>query len=325
MIYLTDNVGFESSLEMSILDSALNHGLVLEYSCKHGICGVCKVKVLTGETKLEGIENSLSKKELRNGYILACCRSAIGDVYLEAENLSVLKEIEIKTLPARIASIQNLSNDIVEVYLRIPPSVEFKFVEGQYIDVLGLNSVRRSYSIASNSEDIQIKLLIKKVEGGIFSHYWFEKAQKNDLLRLEGPKGTFFLRDSSVQLIFLATGTGIAPIISILEGLDIDSLFVQTSSIHVFWGNKKPEDFIWKPRFQKLKLDIHYVLSEPHLEWKGRVGYVQDFVRAKVNDLINVDVYACGSHKMIEMAKSTLLKQGLKKNHFFSDAFVQSY
>lgn len=317
-----DNI--PSNTGTSILGSALSNNIILEYSCKSGQCGACKTTLLEGKVKDIKPQLALSAEDIKGNKILTCCCEPISDILIDAEGLSALHEIEIKTMPVRIVSVEKLSADIIEVKFRLPPTIEFKFLEGQFIDVIGPGTVRRSYSIASISIESEISLLIKKVELGILSQYWFNYAKHNDLLRIEGPKGTFFLRDQSKNLVFLATGTGIAPIISMLNKLDHDDNFIQQQSISLFWGNRHPQNFVWKPKFQKIKIKVNYLLSKPNKEWKGEVGYVQDIAISQLSDLHHVDVYACGSSDMIQLAKKSFIKAGLEEKNFYSDAFIQS-
>jgi CDP-4-dehydro-6-deoxyglucose reductase len=233
--------------------------------------------------------------------------------------------IEVKILPTRINSLELLSEDIMQVKLRVPPSSNFVFLEGQFIDIIGPNSIRRSYSIASISSNKEIILLIKRVKNGEFSNYWFNKAKSNDLLRIEGPKGTFFLRDRAKPLVFLATGTGIAPIISILDRLDSDPDFNQTEGISLFWGNRVQQDFVWKSNFKKINVDFHPIISRKEDDWKGEIGHVQDVALRISDNIRKINVYACGASEMINSAKASFVKSGLNENDFYSDAFVQSY
>ena len=315
---------FDAQADQSILDAALNSGLVFEYSCKNGQCGVCKATLLKGDVVELQAQLALTDQERREGQILTCCCSATTDIEIDAFDLSVLHGIEVKTLPARISHVAYLSEHIVEVKLRLPPTAQFKFIEGQYLDVIW-NAIRRSYSIASISSDKEITLLIKRFENGQMSDYWFNKAKLNDLLRIEGPKGTFFLRDAGKSLNFLATGTGIAPIKSILNCLENDSGYQQENSIAVYWGNRLPEDFVWQSNFSKLKVDFYNVLSRPVADWSSETGYVQDIALARQKNLDDTVVYACGSNAMIQSAKQRFLDSGLLENRFYSDAFVQSF
>jgi len=207
-----DGLSFNSKSECSILESALNSGIVFNYSCKSGQCGACKTTLIEGEIIEIQEQLVLNKEDQANNQFLTCCCMATSDILIDATDLSAMHGIEEKILPARINSLELLSEDVMQVRLRLPPVSNFVFLEGQYIDIIGQNSIRRSYSIASISSNKEIVLLIKRVKNGEFSNYWFNEARTNDLLRIEGPKGTFFLRNRGKSLVFLATGTGISPI-----------------------------------------------------------------------------------------------------------------
>lgn len=325
MINTESGEAINGQKNVSVLDSALKSGLVFEYSCRTGQCGACKVTLLEGEVDELQSQLALSDDDLVRRKILTCCCAPKTDILIDAEDLTVLKDIKVKTLPARISLINQLSEEIVEVVLRFPASADFKFLEGQYIDVI-LNSVRRSYSISSTAVDKEVTLLIKRVKQGVMSDYWFSKAKVNDLLRIEGPKGTFFLRATNKPLVFLATGTGIAPIMSILKKLDRHTSFNQSNDIHLFWGNRLAENFIWQPDFNNISVEIERVVSKPDSGWDGKTGYIQDIsldiLGEKVRDS---DVYACGSNDMIQSAKLAFKKVGHSEKCFYSDAFVQSY
>lgn len=319
-----ENKVFQGKIDQSILDSALNANLVFEYSCRSGQCGVCKTNLLEGEfTELQP-QIALTEQQKNSGQILTCCCAPKTDILIDAEDLSALHGIETKTLPARINSIIKHTSEIIEVTLRLPPTATFEFLEGQYLDVLQ-NNIRRSYSIASTSSQKEIALLIKRFKNGKMSDYWFNHAKENDLLRIEGPKGTFFLRDDSKPLFFLATGTGIAPIMSILNSLDETPDYKQQKPITVYWGNRHPEEFVWHPDFKKINVEFIKVCSKPSQDWIGEKGYVQNIAIQKQPGLVDCLVYACGSNEMIQSAKRLFTEAGLPKNRFYSDAFVQSF
>ena len=308
----------------TILDSALASELVFDYGCKNGQCGTCRTTLLKGE--IIEIQKQLALDgENANNQFLTCCCIAATDILIDATDLSALHGIEVKILPVRINSLELLSKDIMQVKLRLAPTSNFVFLEGQFVDIIGPNSIRRSYSMASFSSNKEIVLLIKKVQCGELSNYWFNEAKLNDLLRIDGPKGTFFLRDKSKSVVFLATGTGIAPIISILDGLESDPDFNQTESISLFWGNRVQQDFIWKPNFKKINVNFFPIISRKDDEWKGKTGYVQDVALSIFDSVQKINVYACGASEMINSAKVSFIRAGLSEKDFYSDAFVQSY
>lgn len=324
LIKSSGNVVIQSSSSTTILSSALRDGFIFAYSCKTGRCGVCKTTLLEGEVIELQSQIALTDQQKLNNQILTCCCAPKTDILIDAEDLSVLHGIESKTLPARISTIKKHTSEVIEVTLRLPPTANFKFLEGQYLDVVR-NNLRRSYSIASTSTQKEISLLIKRFENGKMSNYWFNQAKENDLLRIEGSKGTFFLRDNSKPLLFLVTGTGIAPIMSILKKLDEGKDYQQTQTISVYWGNRYPEEFVWQLEFKNLNVDLIKVCSKPDATWAYDIGYVQEIALQKQPGLVDCAVYACGSNAMIQSAKQLFTKAGLPENQFYSDAFVQSF
>ncbi|MDQ7003301.1 MAG: FAD-binding oxidoreductase [Ghiorsea sp.] len=323
-IKTTEGVNYNGDITTSILDSAQNHHINFAYSCKNGQCGVCKTTLLQGEVIELQVQTELTDVDRKNKKILTCCCAPKTDILIDAEDLSALQGIEIKTLPVRINQILKLTDHIVEVELRLPPTAEFIFLEGQFIDVIAPQGVRRSYSIANSNEEKTIRLFIKKVENGILSQYWFHEAKVNDLLRIEGPKGSFFFRKPKRNIIFMATGTGIAPVKAILDKLAETSDSFSATSFSLYWGNRKIEDFFWKPNYSSLDLNYVPVLSREHEAWQGRVGYIQDAVVADGLSMNDTQVYACGSLPMIESASAMLVKNGLEEKEFYADAFVSS-
>lgn len=317
---------FNADATTSILDAARAEGIVLEYSCRTGRCGVCKAHLVSGETTVLRPEaESLTADEAAQSLILTCCRAAAGPVVLDIEPLDRMAGLEIRTVPARIVSIERVAPDIVTVVLRTPPATPLHFLPGQYVDVLAAG-VRRSYSLANAPRaDGLLEFIVKRYPGGVLSEYWFERAQANDLIRIEGPFGTFFLRDEGPRdIVFLATGTGIAPVKALLEELAADPGRADRHRLSVFWGNREAENFVWDPVALGLDVGFHHLLSGPDGTWAGKRGYVQDAAINAGIDPEDTVVYACGSNAMIASARAALLALGLAPKRFFSDAFVSS-
>lgn len=322
-IKLSSDKTFDSIEGKSILDSALANKVVLEYSCRNGRCAVCKTELISGETKILNEEISLTEQEKQTGFILTCCREAKSDLSLEATDISEIAHLQIKTLPCRINKITQLNDEVLEVTLRLPPNAGFNYLAGQYIDIIK-GDIRRSYSIANApKEDAEITLQIKKFENGMMSDYWFNQAKENDLLRFEGPLGTFFLRESNKQnLVFLATGTGIAPIKAIFEQLEKTE--ATDKNIYIYWGGRTEKDLYLQPKIANNVIKFIPVFSRPPENWQGRSGYVQQALLEDKINLQDTTIYACGSEAMIHSAKELLTQNGLDKKHFYSDAFVES-
>ena len=323
---LADGREFDAGEGISLLDAALAAGIVLPYSCRTGRCSTCKAKVRSGSTRVIIGESGLVPGESDEGWILTCARTATSDVVLEAEDLAGVALPAPKTLPCRIAQLEHLAPDVLKVVLRFPPTADFAFIPGQYVDLIGPTGTRRSYSLANASfAEKTLELHIRAVEGGAMSQYWFGQAKVNDLLRLYGPLGTFFLRDiAGNDLILLATGTGIAPIKAMLESVVHLPVEQRPRSLTVFWGGRKSHDLYLD--VAGIPGDHAYipVLSRPDEEWSGAKGYVQDVLVASNRPLEEAAVYACGSDTMIRSAKEALIKRGLPSGRFYSDAFVSS-
>jgi CDP-4-dehydro-6-deoxyglucose reductase len=310
----------------TLLVAAENAQIALPYSCKTGRCSTCKCKVIAGKTEALQEEVGLSALEKADGWILSCVRTAVTDLSLDVEDLGGVVLPKAKTLPCRINSIDKLAPDVVRVLLRLPLTAEFSFIPGQYIDVIGPASVRRSYSLANSSfADKQLELHIRAVDGGAMSQYWFRQAKANDLLRLNGPLGTFFLRNmAGLDLVFLATGTGIAPVKAMLESMHDLPAEMKARSVTVLWGGRTRQDLYFDAAGIPGGFNLVPVLSRSDSRWTGARGHVQHALLSLLPDLSQAAVYACGSDVMIRDAQTTLTAAGLPSNRFYSDAFVCS-
>ena len=324
-IKLKNNKIFNCDKDLTIFEAAKKNNITLEHSCLNARCRSCMVKVLSGKTINKEEELVLTKGDKDENFVLSCNAKPLSDLELDVEDLGEIIFYEKKIIPSKINNIENLTDDVLKITLRIPPNSNFNFNSGQYVNIIKGN-LTRSYSIANCSDHKnQLEFYIKKYTNGLMSEYFFKEAKINDLLRLEGPVGTFFLRGSSFKnIIFLATGTGIAPIKSILEGLDKSYEQYQNKNLWVIVGARYQEDLFWNPNFKNLNIKYIPVLSRPENDWNGAKGYVQDIVLNQQIDLESTQVYACGSNDMINSAKELFFKNNLKENNFFSDAFVQT-
>jgi len=324
-IKLNSNKTFSCDKDSTIFEAAKKSNIVLEHSCLSARCRSCVVKVLSGKTINKEEELVLTKEEKNENFVLSCNAKPLSDIELDIEDLGEIKLFDKKIIPSKISVIEKLTDDVIKVVLRIPPNSNFNFNSGQYVNIIKGN-ITRSYSIANSSDHKnQLEFFVKNYENGLMSAYFFKEAKINDLLRLEGPIGTFFLRDSSFKnIVFLATGTGVAPIKSIIEGLDKSYEQFQNKNFWVIVGARYQDNLFWEPNLKNLNIKYIPVISRPNNVWSGEKGYVQDIVLKQQIDLENTQVYACGSNDMINSAKELFFKNNLKENNFFSDAFVQT-
>jgi CDP-4-dehydro-6-deoxyglucose reductase len=323
-INLKNDIHFLCAPEDTILSGAQKENIALDYSCKTGRCQSCKAKVIKGTSWATIDEIGLSEEEKSKGYILTCVRTATSDLTLDIEDLSEYSLEQVRTLPSKVDKITAISPNVIELQLRIPPNASLHYLSGQYINIIR-GDYKRSYSIANRNSNTNLVLFIKNYQGGKFSNYLFNEAKINDLLRIEGPIGTFFYRKTHKKnIIFLATGTGIAPVKAILEQMDENNIDLIDKNIYLFFGGRTEEDLFWKPDFRNIKVHFIPVLSRSNANWIGEKGYVQDRILTQKIDLTDSVLYACGSENMIKDSRVLLTANGLSEDAFYSDAFISS-
>jgi CDP-4-dehydro-6-deoxyglucose reductase, E3 len=323
---------FAAEADESILAAALRQGLTMPYGCKDGACGACKGKVLAGSVELGYYQPSaLSDAERAAGLTLYCCAQARSDLEIECKQMIRAGDIPVKTMPARIEVMERPAADVIVLKLRLPASEEFRFLAGQYIDILLKDGKRRSYSLASAPHQQGIlDLHIRHVPGGLFTEQVFTTMKARDILRFEGPHGGFFLReDSDKPLILLASGTGFAPVKALVEHMLAQGM---QRPVDLYWGARRRADLYMNDlpaAWAAAHPHIRYtpVLSEATVEdaWDGRTGFVHLAVIADHPDLAGFQVYACGAPPMIDAARRDFTAQcGLPAEEFFADAFTFS-
>ena len=328
VIELIDHTTFAAAPGLSILDAAQAAGLVLAHSCRTGRCGSCRIQVLAGQTRALLAETGLTAEDSNAGWILSCARAATTDLRLSAADLGALAHIRSATWPCRIDALHWLAPEVMRVVLRLPPQARWVHLSGQYLTLIARDGLRRSYSMANagataDAPQGRVVLHIRRVEGGALSRYWFEQARAGDLLRVQGPLGTFFLRDGAGRdLVFLATGTGMAPILAMLQDLDKLPAARRPRSVTLLWGGRQPQDLYLVPEHPGLR--YLPVLSRADASWPGARGHVQQVLLQTPRDWANTVVYACGSAAMVQSARSGLVAAGLPAGQFHADAFVSS-
>lgn len=316
-------IRFSVDGESSLLEAAAQSNIKLAHSCRDGSCGTCKSKLLTGEVDQPANLSGVSAEEVDQSFILTCVAKPMSDIEIQANYFPELDGLDPAIFPCKVKEINFPAPDIAVINLRLPPGSNFKYLPGQYIDLLW-NGERRSYSIANMQDTAHgIELHVRYVMNGIFSEFIFGKLKPEALLRLEGPRGTFFIRENESPIIFLAGGTGFAPVKAMIE-----QLISQGSSrlIYLYWGGQRVEHIYSRlpEGWQREYPNVNFipVLSGDDNSWEGRKGLVHQAVLEDFDELSRFDVYACGSMDMINAAKSDFLKQGLNEVNFYSDAFT---
>lgn len=320
---------FAAEADESLLDAALRHGLTLPHGCKDGVCGACKGKVLAGAVDHGRAQpHCLNDEEKAAGLALFCCATACSDLVIECKQIASASDIRVKTLPARIEKLERLAPDVMELHLRLPADERLQFLAGQYIDILLKDGRKRSFSLANAPHDnAMLQLHIRHIPGGAFTEQVFTTLKVRDILRFNGPHGSFHLReDSPKPVILLAGGTGFAPVKAIVEHAIAEAC---PRPMAIYRGARARADLYQDALPQQWAAShphIHYVpvLSEPAASdaWNGRTGLVHHAVMADFPDLSGHQVYACGAPAMIATAKSDFTSRcGLPEEEFFADAF----
>lgn len=320
----------------TVLEAAIRQGIQLPYGCKNGACGSCKGRLLEGQV-LHGdhSQSALSSQDETAGATLLCCAHPKSDLVIDVREVQGGGDIPVRKVPCRIQSISYPSNDVAILQLQLPASERFQFLAGQYLEFLLKDQKRRAYSIASAPhQEGCLELHIRHLRGGLFTDPLFGQAadgkliKEKDILRFEGPLGSFFLReDSQKPIIFLASGTGFAPIKSIL--LHMREKKIQRE-MYFYWGGRRPKDLYMDSlckEFASTMGQLHYipVVSDalPEDQWTGRTGFVHRAVMKDFPDLRKFQVYACGAPVVIQAAQTDFVSQcQLPEEEFFADSFT---
>ncbi len=313
----------------AILAAALRQGLVLPYGCKNGACGTCKGKIVSGTVDYGVYQpKALTDEEKSAGKALFCQAKPLTDAVIEARTVGAVKGIEVKTLPCRVQKLERLADDVMVLHLKLPASERLVFLAGQYLDFLLKDGTRRSFSMACAPHDADVlQLHVRHVAGGAFTDHVFGKMKERDILRFEGPLGTFFLREESEKpIVLVASGTGFAPVKAIIE----DALHKGLSRpMTLYWGGRRPRDLYlsalaegWAARgLVKYVPVISHALAED--EWRGRTGFVHRAVMEDYPDLSGHQVYACGVPVMVDAARKDFTAScGLPEDEFYADSFT---
>ncbi len=327
---------FTVGADETLLEAALHQGINLPYGCKNGACGSCKGKILEGKvTHGEHSESALSRAEETAGATLFCCAYPQSDLVIEAREVQGSSDIAIRKVPCRVNAIIKPSSDVAILKLQLPAAERFQFLAGQYVEFLLKDGQRRAYSIA-NAPDQEgpLELHIRHLPGGLFTDYVFgardPALKEKDILRFEGPLGSFFLReDSKRPIIFVAAGTGFAPIKSIIEQMQAKKI---DRPIFLYWGGRRPSDLYMNTLCESWassmpNLTYVPVISDdlPENDWNGRRGFVHNAVMADHPNMGSFQVYACGAPVMVNAARHDFSSQcHLPEEEFFADSFTSA-
>ena len=324
---------FEVERDEPVLAAAIRQGVGLPYGCKDGACGTCKSRLLEGRV-IHGVHQhkALSEQEEAAGFLLTCCSTPQTDLVIEARTVPGAGEHPVRKMPCRVTSIERVAPDVALLRLQLPANDRLLYRAGQYIEFILRDGARRSYSMANAPHTQEaapgLELHIRHMPGGKFTDHVFGAMKEKEILRLEGPFGSFFLReDSQAPIVLLASGTGFAPIKAIVEHMRHKGIARPAA---LYWGCRTRADLYqhaWCEEAAAAMPNLRYVpvLSEPRPEdaWAGRTGFVHQAVMVDLPDLSAHQVYACGAPVMVEAAQRDFVSRcNLPAEEFYADAFT---
>lgn len=325
---------FNAMDQETLLAAGIRQGIGLPYGCKDGACGSCKCRLIEG-TVVHGPHQSkaLSADEEAAGFILTCCGVPQGDVVIESRQVTEVGAFPIKKMPARVSSLERASHDVIVMKLQLPASDTFQYRAGQYVEFVLRDGDRRSYSMANaphtQAEAPVLELHLRHMPGGKFTDHVFTNMKEKEILRIEGPFGSFFLREESERpMVLLASGTGFAPIKAIIEHMRFKGIQRPAT---LYWGGRRPAD-LYQQAWIEAQLaalpNLRYVpvVSDalPEDSWTGRTGFVHRAVLEDQPDLSGFEVYACGAPIVVESARRDYVAAGLAEELFYADSFTSA-
>ena len=320
---------FQAEADETLLDAALRQGLMLPYGCRNGSCGACRGKVLAGQIDHGQAQTvTLSEADRNTGEALFCCAKAQSDLSIESRSMRSTPDIPVKTLPARVQKLTRAAPDVMLLELKLPATERLQFLAGQYIEILLKDGRRRAFSLANAPhDDACLQLHIRHVPGGFFTEQVFSTMKERDMLRFNGPHGSFSLReDSDKPMLLVAGGTGFAPIKAIVE----HAIAAHSNRpMDIYWGGRQLSDLyqrsVAEEWTQHPTIRFIPVLSDaPDSDhWQGRSGFVHAAAMQDFPDLSGHQVYVCGSPAMIAAARRDFVGQcHLPEDAFFADSFT---
>ena len=308
----------------TVLDGALRAGVCLAHECTFGGCGTCRVQVVEGAVAYEDFPMALTEEEAATGAALACQARPTADLVLSVAR-GADADIPAQRVTAIVREVGWLGPDVTHLRMELPDDIALQYAPGQYMKILLEDGTHRSFSMASAPQGNAVDFHVRRIAGGRFTATRLPTLQPGDRLEVEVPHGSFSLRKEDYRpLLMVATGTGLAPIKSMLESLMDDP---DCPPVSLYWGARSAADLYlhneiaaWGERLY----DFQYVpvLSRAEEDWQGRRGHVQQAVSQDHGDLSEHAIYLCGSPNMIRDARQTFVALGAQSPFIYADSFT---
>lgn len=324
------DIAFECEPEQSVLEAAESAGWGIPYSCRKGVCDTCIGSLTSGALVVPGSGTVGSPAEVR-----MCRARPVGDVEIAPKRIEARTPPKRKRLTTTVYRRRQVAPSVTILDLRYPIGRRTPFRAGQFLNVILDEGDTRSYSLANSPQHNDLaQLHVRHKAGGAFSAKILQQLEFHDTVEIEAPFGEFFVEDTEEAgssttdpLMLLATGTGFAPMRSII----LDHIARRnTRPVHLYWGARRAEDIYQMDFVRSVAKRFDWftftpVLSRPNRDWDGATGWVQQAAAANHSDLANYRVYACGSEAMVHSAVDDLVRvRGVDLDRFHSDAFVSA-
>lgn len=309
----------------SVVEAAYKARINIPFDCADGACGTCKAFCESG--KFDGgeyIDDALTEEEADEGYCLPCQVMPESDLVLQIPTTSQAAKTSAGKFAATVTDIQRYSATTIGFTLEVEERETLSFLSGQYVNIgVPGTDAHRSYSFSTGPDEKHISFLVRITEGGAMSGYLKDRAEVGDQLELAGPMGSFFLRDLSRPALLLAGGTGLAPLLSMLEKMTTTA---PEHPVHLIYGVTTDEDLVGMEKLEDYAARIDnftfdYCVADEASAAPNK-GYVTSLVQPEhVNDG-DYDVYLCGPPPMVEAVKGYLKAEGIEPANFYSEKFA---
>ncbi|HPQ54587.1 MAG TPA: 2Fe-2S iron-sulfur cluster binding domain-containing protein [Spirochaetota bacterium] len=314
----------------SLLSSLSENEIFIPSACGgRGSCAYCKVQVKEGGGMIGPVETpSLSGDEIKNNIRLSCQVKVRSDIFI-----SIPDEIfSVKHFTGKVVHKKPLTHDIIELKIALTKPENIDFTAGQYLQIetreyKGREQVSRAYSLSSVPSDTRsVELIIRKVPEGISTTWVFDHLKEGDPVNFSGPYGDFRLSDTDSPVVFIAGGSGIAPIWSMLRDMKEKGI---ARTAYYFFGALSQRDLFFLDELRSLEEELGWFTFIPALShepdnsgWEGERGLITDVVRRCLPDLNGFEAYLCGSPGMIDACIKVLTESGIPEENIFYDKFA---
>lgn len=314
----------------AILDAAMRQNIDLPYGCRGGACGSCVGYVVNGEVYYDDEPIALDDEMKSKNQALFCIGKTKQDLEISIDEIEGLGSLEIKQIGCHVSSKDRLCHDVIALKITLDNDQRLQYHAGQYIEFILEDGKRRAFSIANapHNDDL-IELHIRHVDGGLFTDFLFESMPENSSLQMQGPLGSFYLReDRHRPIIMMGGGTGFGPLKAMMEHIEHVGF---DQPIYMFMGVRALRDLYMNDMansWTKNNSNFTFipVLSDPMDDdnWQGKTGFVHQAVADMFPEMSAFDIYISGPPPMVNAAVDLFVQQNASKDNMFSDAFEYS-